>query len=71
MCLRFGRVNPNQLLTVTCSAPVSRAFSLRLVAAGKPTKVALVACVRKLLTMLNVMMRTDTAWCQVNHHQVT
>jgi len=34
-----------------------RAFYARLVAAGKPKKVALVACMRKLLTILNAKMR--------------
>ena len=42
--------------------PVIRAFYLRLVAAGKPKKLALVACMRKLLTILNVMVRTQTRW---------
>lgn len=42
--------------------PVIRAFYLRLVAAGKPKKLALVACMRKLLTILNVMVRTKTRW---------
>ena len=37
-----------------------RAFYRRLLAAGKPKKVALIACMRKLLTILNVMMRTNT-----------
>jgi len=41
---------------------VIRAFYLRLVAAGKPKKVALIACLRKLLTILNAMMRTNTKW---------
>ena len=44
--------------------PVIRAFYRRLIAAGKPNKVALVACMRKLLTILNAMMRTNTRW----HH---
>ncbi len=42
--------------------PVIRAFYERLVAAGKPKKLALVACMRKLLTILNVMVRTKTRW---------
>ena len=46
--------------------PVIRAFYRRLVAAGKPKKVALVACRRKLLTILNAMMRTNTTWQQIN-----
>ena len=42
--------------------PVIRAFYLRLLAAGKPRKVALTACMRKLLTILNAMARTQTPW---------
>jgi len=42
--------------------PVLRAFYGRLLAAGKPKKVALTACMRKLLTILNAMMRTNTTW---------
>lgn len=42
--------------------PTLRRFYERLVAAGKPKKVALVACMRKLLTILNTMARTGTAW---------
>jgi transposase len=37
-------------------------FYLRLVASGKPKQVALIAVVRKLLSALNEMMRTDTPW---------
>lgn len=39
-----------------------RAFYQRLLIAGKAKKVALVACMRKLLTMLNAMMRTGSRW---------
>ncbi len=42
--------------------PVIRAFWERLIAAGKPKKVALVACMRKLLTILNAMARDNRAW---------
>lgn len=42
--------------------PVVGAFYARLVAAGKPKKVALTACARKLLTILNAMMRDGTSW---------
>ena len=38
------------------------AFYHRLLDAGKMRKVALVACMRKLLTILNAMMRTMTVW---------
>jgi transposase len=42
--------------------PVIRAFYQRLLHAGKPKKLALTACMRKLLTILNAMMRTQTPW---------
>jgi transposase len=42
--------------------PVIRAFYQRLRAAGKPAKVALTACMRKLLTILNAMARSGTPW---------
>ena len=45
---------------------VIKAFYLRLIAAGKPKKVALTACMRKLLTILNAMMRTNTTWQQID-----
>ena len=49
-------------LSATRFNPVIRAFYERLVEAGKPKKVAITACMRKLLTILNVMMRDGTAW---------
>jgi transposase len=42
--------------------PVIRAFRARLIAAGKLPKVALVACMRKLLTILNAMLSSKTRW---------
>ena len=42
--------------------PVIKAFHSRLIAAGKPKKVAIVACMRKLLTILNAMLRDRAAW---------
>ncbi len=42
--------------------PVIRAFHQRLRAAGKPAKVALTACMRKLLTILNAIPRDGTPW---------
>jgi len=42
--------------------PVIRAFHARLIAAGKLPKVALVACMRKLLTILNAIVRDRTPW---------
>ncbi|MFH1140717.1 MAG: transposase, partial [Chloroflexota bacterium] len=46
--------------------PVLRQFYERLLAAGKPKKVALVACMHKLLTILNAMLKHRTAW-ESNH----
>lgn len=49
-------------LVATRRNTIIREFYLRLVAAGKPKKLALVACMRKLLTILNTMVRTNTTW---------
>lgn len=49
-------------LVATRRNDVIKAFYARLLEAGKPKKLALVACMRKLLTMLNVMVRTNTRW---------
>lgn len=53
-------------LVATRRNPVIRAFYRRLVALGKPKKLALTACMRKLLTILNAMMRTNTTWRQIS-----
>ena len=42
--------------------PALREFYQRLLEAGKPKKVALTACMRKLLIILNSMMRTGQRW---------
>jgi transposase len=42
--------------------PVIRAMYERLRATGKAVKVVLVACARKLLTILNAMVVTGTTW---------
>ena len=42
--------------------PVIRDFYLRLCAAGKPKKVALTACMRKLLLILNSMVKNNVRW---------
>lgn len=49
-------------LVATKHNPVIRDFYERLLAAGKPKKLALVACMRKLLTILNTMVRTGERW---------
>jgi transposase len=42
--------------------PVLQALYRRLLAAGKPKKLALVACMRKLLTMVNHLVHTGQCW---------
>lgn len=49
-------------LTATTHNPTIKAHYHRLRAAGKLPKVAMVACMRKLLTILNAMVRTKTRW---------
>jgi transposase len=68
--IRGGRTAVrNVLYMATLSAtrfnPVIRAFYERLLRAGKEKKVALTACMRKLLTILNAMIRHQQAWRQV------
>lgn len=49
-------------LTASRRNPAIKTFYERLLAAGKLPKVALVACMRKLLTTLNAMVRTNQPW---------
>src|SRR4029450_10807529 len=49
-------------LTATRHNAVLRAFYRRLREAGKPAKVALVATMRKLLTIVNAMLKHQTHW---------
>jgi transposase len=48
---------------VRCN-PVIRAFYQRLLAAGKPKKLALTACMRKLVLILNAMVKNNQPWNQ-------
>ena len=62
-----GRGSVRQILYMaTLSAtrfnPVIQAHFQHLIAQGKPFKVALVACMRKLLTILNAMLKSGKAW---------
>jgi transposase len=53
-------------LTARRSNPVIRQFALRLEAAGKPFRVVLTACMRKLLVILNTIVKTRSLWnCQI------
>jgi transposase len=45
--------------------PAIQPFYARLVGNGKEKKVALTACMRKLLTMLNAMMRDNKHWSPI------
>ena len=49
-------------LVATRCNPILREFYQRLLAAGKPKKLALTACMRKLLTILNSMVRNNERW---------
>jgi transposase len=49
---------------------VIREFYARLIAKGKPPKVAIVACMRKLLTILNAMVRDGATWDESKHPQM-
>lgn len=49
-------------LTAKRCNPIIRALAQRLTGAGKPFKVVMVACMRKLLTILNTMVATGRDW---------
>jgi transposase len=53
-------------LSVMRFNPVIKPFADRLKAAGKQPKVVIVACMRKLLTLLNVMIRDGLEWSQLS-----
>jgi transposase len=53
-------------LTAVRKNPALKIFYERLLAAGKRPKVALTACMRKLLTILNAMVKNNTPWRSPN-----
>jgi len=66
-CISGGRASVRSALymAIVCAIvhnPPIHEFYERLKQAGKPSKVALTACMRKLLTMLNAMLRDRTPW---------
>jgi transposase len=68
---RGGRASVRNVLYMATLAamrfnPVIRAFAERLRGAGKAGKVVVVACMRKLLSILNVMLREKLAWNELN-----
>jgi transposase len=65
--IKGGRANVRRKLYMAAVAslrhnPLMKDFYDRLVEAGKPPKVALTACMRKILTILNAMMRERSYW---------
>ncbi len=44
------------------SNPVFKSTYQRLLQAGKPKKVAIIACVRKMVVILNSMLRDGSMW---------
>ena len=68
--IRAGRSGPRTALYLAAMNgarfnPVLKTMYDRLLAAGKPPKVAFIALARKLLTILNAMVRDGTTWQQV------
>jgi transposase len=64
--IRGGRADVRTTLYMAAYAmrcnPTIRAFAERLKKAGKPFKVVATACMRKLLIILNVMVKTNQHW---------
>jgi transposase len=54
-------------LSASLHNPVLKRFAQRLKDKGKPAKVVLTACIRKLVVILNTMLKTNTPW----KHQTT
>jgi transposase len=67
--IRGGRSKVRNLIYIAAVVAsrynhVIRTFYTKLVQAGKPKKLALTACARKLLTIINAMVRDNTCWDQ-------
>ena len=66
-----GRVEPRcvtymaTLAAMRCN-PIIKTFAQRLRAKGKKAKVVIVACMRKLITLINAMLRDRLEWSQLN-----
>ena len=62
-----GRANVRAVLymatisAIRCNRTI-KAFAERLKQTGKPAKVVIVACMRKLLTIMNAMLKSNTPW---------
>ena len=67
-----GRADVRRVLYMATQAAMRHnsdiaAFALRLKTAGKLPKVVIAACMRKLLTVMNTVLRTRQAWCARHH----
>lgn len=65
--IRGGRYQVRTILFMAMMSAIQsntkfKTIYLRLVKAGKPKKVALVACMRRLITILNAMVKNGTVW---------
>ena len=65
--IRGGRAHSRTALFLSAMVairhnPHIKRFYQRLVKAGKHKKVALIACIRKIVTALNAMLRDNTPW---------
>ena len=60
--LERGLARVLQEAEIPAAVAVIREFYLRLVGAGKPKKVALVACMRKFVVILNAIVRDRSPW---------
>ena len=66
-CIWGGRAHVRQVLYMAAMSasnwnPVLKAFHDRLTTGGKLPKVVIVAVMRKMITMLNAMVRDDVVW---------
>ena len=50
------------MMSAMQSNPVFKATYQRLLAAGKPKKVAIIACIRKMIVILNSMLKDGVMW---------
>jgi transposase len=69
--IRGGRASVRSALYLAALAatrfnPVIKVFAQRLKATGKANKVVIVACMRKLLALINAMIRDGLTWHQLN-----
>jgi transposase len=74
-CIWGGRAPVREVLYMAAMSagnwnPVLNAFRTRLKRAGKMAKVVIVAVMRKMITILNAMVRDDVVWADLLHGQL-